>query len=904
MAARVFLGWDRPFSERVADWLLERRDALPEMLVLAPTGGSGRRLREALAVAAGSVLAPRVATPGALLRAVDEEPGVAPEWMERVAWVVALEGVGDWSGFADLFPEPPGEGVGWAWELAGEMTRLRRSLQDGGLLLADAARRMGQTGEGGRWKALARLEERAERVLRSWGKVSRSGKLACGWPVESLPAEVVLAGVADLPPLLEDLLRKHGRVTALVAAPEDEAEGFDDLGLPLASWNRRELPWPSGDRGSVRLAADARHQAAEAVACLAEAGTPSEQVALGSADDEVAVELCHEMRKAGWAVFHPGAQPAGGGLRGFLYVWRRWLETPELAVMADLLAFPECGLLLGIDEARRGELALLLAKERGKRPCNSLEDLARGGADAASVRAAGSELERWRPRFSREPFTSVAVELLDRLEGEDAAVRGWLEQGAELSARLGRPAGFWLDVWLESLPQPAVEPPEERVADVQGWLELLYESGPHLVLCGMNDSKVPFRSGGDPWLGEGARKALGLPGEERMAARDAFLFKAMLEARRDGGRVDLICGKAGGGGDVMLPSRLLLAADRDGLPARVARLFREVTPPDAGLRRETDWKWRPPAVEPKEKIYVTGLGAYLACPFRYYLSHVCGMGDPETGRMEWNARDFGNIAHDVLETWGDDPEAREFSKTEALADWLNEELSRRTGELFGARVPLAVCIQLAALRQRLGWFARKQAVARAEGWRVVDVERRVEMAFGDSRVVARIDRIDRHEGSGAYRVLDYKTGSIRRGVDGMHRVRITSATVLPAHFGDNCPAVFTLAEKGKDVEYRWTNLQLPLYAAALLQREMPLATPCYFTLGESENAVKVEEWKDFNETVVEQALRCAAWVVGQIRSGVFWPPAPRPEFDDFRDLAGGGPMEEAVQPPPFEGRMK
>ena len=49
-----------------------------------------------------------------------------------------------------------------------------------------------------------------------------------------------------------------------------------------------------------------------------------------------------------------------------------------------------------------------------------------------------------------------------------------------------------------------------RVIDVQGWLELFYEPGKHLVLCGMNEGMVPARNAGDPWLGEAAGKQLGL----------------------------------------------------------------------------------------------------------------------------------------------------------------------------------------------------------------------------------------------------------------------------------------------------------------------------------------------------------------------------------------------------------
>lgn len=719
---------------------------------------------------------------------------------------------------------------------------------------------------------------------------------------------IVLAGVADLPPLLATPLRDHPATTALIAAPEAEADAFDDLGLPLESWNERHLPWPGAEWGSVRVAANARHQAEEAVRCLADAGTASDAVALGSADDEVAAAWVRALAKHGWTAFHPGARPAATGLRAFLRHWRRWLDDPSLAVMADLLTLPETAGLLP-PGASRADLAQRLGELRGAWLCQHSADLARRwrgekahradeGAAVEAVLAAAGKLEDWRGRLLREPFAAAAAALLDQLgAADDGETRAWLAAAGPLAGRVRRPAGFWLDLWLESLPPESPVPPDSRAADVQGWLELLYEPGRHLVVCGLNDGKVPTRGGGDPWLGEAARKALGLPGEHQRAARDAFLYQAMLEARRHGGRVDLICGKAGGGGEVMLPSRLLLAADRAELPPRVAVLFREVEPADAGMRRETDWQWVPPALDPPAKINTTALAAYLACPFRYYLGQIARMNDPETARTEWNQRDFGNITHNLLEAWGQDREARELSKTEVLEDWLNTELDRVVKLWFGHRVPLAIRIQTAALRQRLGWFARAQAITRAQGWQVVDVERRVEIPAGDAVIVARIDRIDHHAEDQTYRVVDYKTGKVKETVAGAHYSKVIASTKLPAHLGDDSPAVFEAPGKGEPVRYRWTNLQLPLYVAGLVQRGMPLPTPCYFAVGDTEKSVKIQEWDGFSEEVLAAGLRCAKWLVAKIRQGIFWPPAERPRVDDFRDLAAGGPLAEAVRYP-------
>ena len=432
--------------------------------------------------------------------------------------------------------------------------------------------------------------------------------------------------------------------------------------------------------------------------------------------------------------------------------------------------------------------------------------------------------------------------------------------------------------------------------DVQGWLELLFEPGRHLVLCGMNEGKVPARKTGDPWLGEAAAVQLGLLTNAHRAARDAFLYRSMLESRHLGGRVDVICAKSGAGGEALLPSRLLLAAAREDLPERVTFLFQGVEPPEAGLRWHADWKWQARAVEVPARLSATSFAAYLACPFRFYLKHAVRMQTPEPERVEWNARDFGTVAHDVLERWGRDTEARDFSKTEAIHDWLSNELDRIVAEWFGDRPPLSVRVQAEALRQRFSWLARTQACSRAEGWEIAEVEHKFEIQYGEAIVVAKIDRIDRHRETGVLRVIDYKTGKVD-GVEKAHRRKLRAGTVSPAHLPADCPAFYEGIEKGKAADFQWTNLQLPLYAIAVKARDKIIPTPCYFTLGSTAADVEIHEWADFSPADLDAANNCAEWIAGQILTGNFWPPAEKVRYDDFAILTAGRTLEEVIDPP-------
>ena len=913
MVERVFLGWDRPFLDKAATWLLARSDELPRMLLVVPTAQGGRRLREAMVEKAGALLTPRIITPGALLKTPDAD--IAPDWMERVAWLETLEGITDWTPYQDLFPEPPA-GIGdWAGGLAGEMVALRHALQENGLTLAAASKVLSASVEAERWAALALLEQQVERTLAGWGFRSRSRVLAAGLNIPDGFTRMVLAGVTEMPPLVERALRAwNGPVTVLLGAPEEEAETFSTLGKPLPCWSERTLSWPAGEQGSVRLVADARQQATEALRAVSEIGTASHDVALGSTDTETGDEIARVFTRAGWTAFHPAAMVVNGGLPRWFKIWKQWLADPKLSILTDLLALPETGVLTGGRRAQKAECLCQLRNDWMVLRPEDLRHRMKGAAFRTENRRDAAEellktvdiMERWRADFLGPDFQRAADNLLERIAGvlpetADHAnqISQWFSEAAPLMRRVNRSSGFWIELMLGSLTPATPQPPEDRVIDVQGWLELFFEPGSHLVLCGMNEGKVPAAGGADPWLGENAGKQLGLITQPDRAARDAFLYQALLEARAVGGRADVICAKSGNGGESLLPSRLLLAADRADLPERVQFLFRGVEPPEAGLRWHADWQWKPRKLDVSKRINATSLTTYLACPFRFYLKHVLHMQATEPGRVEWSARDFGNVAHEILERWGGDSEAREETRPGAIHRWLSGELDRIVTEWFGKAVPLAVRVQAEVLRQRFLWFARVQAQSRETGWEIIEVEHKFEIPVGAAVVVAKIDRIDRHREDGQLRVIDYKTGKVD-AVDKSHRRKLGANSVLPPHLTGDCPAIYSGSSKGKSADFQWTNLQLPLYSLALAGRTDTPPLPCYFTLGATEADVDIHEWTDFSADDLQAAKTCVGWLVEQISSGIFWPPAEKIPYDDYAVLGAGRKLEEMFSPVPAD----
>jgi ATP-dependent helicase/nuclease subunit B len=912
MLQRFFLGWDRPFLVPATDWLLERKNTLPDLLVVVPTSQSGRRLREALAErAGGALLSPRIVTPGSFLQTSD--PTVATHWMEFVAWLEILEETDEWSAYQELLPIPPSNESEWAGGLAQEFVKLRHTLQENGLTLTEAATRLSGTIEAGRWNALARLENRMEQRLLSWNLQSRSQVLANGllWPDKI--SGIVLAGVTEMPPLFERACTAWtGPVNVLIGAPEDDAPSFSPLGRPLACWTQRSLPWPNPSSGSIRLVADSRQQAIEALRAISDAQSASPNVALGSADTTTGDELARVLTRHGWPAFHPAATPAASGLIRWFKSWSCWLADPKLTTLADLLTLPETSTLI---DGQRFEQAETLARLRNDWIASRPDDLRhrfptarfRSPAYQESARKiliTTETLENWRSDFLQLPFPESLTRLLDTLSlhspettEQSATLFTWLSSATRLILALKRAPDFWINLMLSSIPPPSPQPPDGRVIDVQGWLELFFEPGNHLVLCGLNEGSVPALNLNDPWLGESARKLLGLPANADRAARDAFLYQAMIEARRADGRADLICAKSGSSGESLLPSRLLLACDRADLPQRVQFLFRNIEPPEAGLRWHADWQWSPSKCPAPTRIHVTSLSDYLACPFHFYLKHAVGMQSPDPDRLEWNPRDFGTIAHTLMERCGRDPEARDFTRAESLDAWLSAELNRLVTSHFGTRVPLAIRLQSEALRQRLSWLARVQTASRADGWEIIEVETSFEYAVGNSTIVGKIDRIDRHRDHGSLRIIDYKTGKISKDVESEHRKKITESTVLPAHIDNDSPAIYHSLDPEKPADYLWKNLQLPLYAQAVNDRDGRLPELCYFTLGATEADVAIHQWQNFSANDLHAARACSEWIVSQIIHRAFWPPADKPPNDDFNTLTAGKKLMEMCSPP-------
>ncbi|HEY5552262.1 MAG TPA: PD-(D/E)XK nuclease family protein, partial [Opitutaceae bacterium] len=463
---------------------------------------------------------------------------------------------------------------------------------------------------------------------------------------------------------------------------------------------------------------------------------------------------------------------------------------------------------------------------------------------------------------------------LDEVE----ALRAAVDEVAAAGGRGGIDADEGWELTLASLSHSRVF--EEKPAgalEILGWLELLWEDAPHVVVAGLNEGCVPKSITADAFLPGSLCETLGLRTNADRLARDGYVLAAMRAVRADGGRVDVLLGRRSDAGDPMHPSRLLLACRDVELPERVRSLFRAPPPPAGAVPWSRAWTLAIPKPRDFETIRVTAFRDYLACPFRFLLKHGLKMSSVEPEKRELDARDFGTLVHMVLERLGKDDAWRDCTDGAELARQFSAELDRIVVGRFGNSPSLPLVVQIESARQRLQHAAQLQAAVRAEGWRVEEVE----WSFPDDAGVlegitvrGKIDRIERHEATGAVRVLDYKTSDKPVSPADAHRKRLGR--------GESLRHEFAGCEVG-GAPGQWIDLQLPLYriAAARFGGDVVCG---FFNLPKAVTETAISTWDDLDEATQAGALECARGVASGVRTGVFWPPNEDAREDEFTRL--------------------
>lgn len=954
MPQRVFLDWSLPLLPALTDWLLPAAPQavaadLSQTVVIVPTADAGRRLREALGVKAGErgLLSPQIVTPEVLISwSTPEGPPVAGRGEAVTAWASVLAAL-DLDEWRALFPiDPVSQDLAWAVQAAGDLLRLRRTLEEGARTLGLAALDLG-TGhpEAARWEALARLEKLAVGRLEAggWRDSTLTRLAAARQPI--LPegvTRVVLAGVPDSIRLvrvaLESLVKNNAvEVVTAIHAPSSLAESFDRWGRPLPEvWTQRDIRLPMGN-DTISLLMRPEDEAAALLKKLTTENRGDKEWATGTADPEVSAPLRRQAAAAGVAVFDPEGTPlVEHEVSWLLRTLTQLLRSGAWAAAGQLLRIPDV-LRAVARAADAGNSLLNLLREWDEFQAARLPQTIRQAIPLADHwvrenhdrRKTGSvapeELNkpvlpavlRWFDSISAHlenvPLTEALEAFVETVYGArhftagperqrfTAALTAWQE--AVVSVEMGASAftpeltvAARLDVAASLVREARLYSAHDDDAQaLHGWLELPWQDAPHLVIAGMNEGLVPDSLQGDAWLPDSVRGALDLKTNDTRLARDSYLLTAMIESRRRDGSVLLLAARQTAAGDPLKPSRLLLRCPAADLPQRALWLFPREVEETAAKPTAPSWKraWPlavPPPVESApvfRRLSVTAFTDYLKCPFRFYLKHVLKMEEYDASQAELDARAFGSLFHDTMQVLHLNEALRNSRDAGVLTAFLHQAMELKVEETYGNRLTIPVAVQMETLRNTLAKAAELHAAERAAGWLFKEVEIDFPSLPGSDEPV----NIDGVEIRGRIDLIEeHPTGGIRilDYKTSAKAVPPSAAHLKPVKTTEGEPA-WKFTEAGGKVG-AWQNLQLPLYARIMSRHYGKPVAVGYVNLPRALGEAKVEMWEGVDETLLDSAESCAKGVIASIRAARFWPPAEKIKYDDFEPLI----FDEAV----------
>ena len=888
-----------PLPQAVAAHLRAKSvDALDHVLVVLPTIEAGRRVVEALLKDDGVIFPPRFATPLTLIPFGDAE-GVATPTQAGMAWHATLAAAKD-------CPLTFGDHSGT--KFASSFVALTRDLAAGVLNIPAASRILAPKDP--RWLEWCGLWESYIARLASVG-------LRCPAEVQIEAAEdfhppagiteILVAGVADLPPLALRALRNcHAEL--LIHAPGLERGAFDEFGRAKPDfWSTASLPV---SESQIHVVSDPA-ELGRAVAAI----HSSERMALFSGDAGLSTDLACALEETGREGFMPEGNPLNRHpvVRLAMLIARlpgdgSWKHLEALVFHPDFSAWIR-DLLPRDAHAQWNRLGALTF-------CAELREIS---ARLGHVRSSDDE----RARLELEKAFAPLLERLGQLEksmasadaasalrqilagiygprdlgerhGDKEAVKALLDLLDEISAfpSLAQIDAAALLSLLEDIPGTWTPPHESDAVEIEGWLELAGEDAPVIVIAGLNEGLLPGKRRVDPLLPDAARSALGLDDAVSRHARDASILYAALAVRKSG-NVHILSLQQAADGSPLKPSRLLLRVPDLELPQRVRTLA--ATPAgrvDLPLRRFSEEPFRVArTASPITSLSVTAFRSHLACPLRCYLSNRLGFSEPKTGSPNLGSDVFGSWIHDVLKQLGEHPVLSASQNADEIRAWL---IPRWDALFQGLDDNVIFMLQRESGRLRLEQFASAHAAMRAEGWRTKLVEWKfsgITPPGWPLELRGRIDRVDVRDGG--ILLIDYKTGSLGK-TNPARSVHLKRARP-PGRFGIKPD----YARLGDDV---WCDLQLPLYSMAVsLAQPIPIPNEirlAYFLIADDAEKTGLFEWENPD---MESAEKCALGVAKEVAKDAvlewiagkdFSRFAVDPEHDDFEPLALSRYIEE------------
>lgn len=897
MPKSVFLDWSSPLLPSLADALLPSRGSGPldlgEFLILAPTKQAGRRLREYLTHSwrergGTALLSLEVHPPSFLLQPADDAfIAHAFDWLE--AWQHTLTGI-DPATLPALMPQQrEAFSPATALEFGRRLQRLRDELLDAGLTIAEVADSPHLLSEQERWRDLATLERSYLDQLQKRNLLDPcTAKRDClaHFTPPSGTRTLILAAVPDPSPVILNRLKELDQQSDLgievwIHAPESEAAGFDEWGIPGDGWRERFIGYATEPGGWIESLADPA-TLARRMSDLMSGAPPDPDLAFGLLDDSLVLPLQQALSESGHLLYHP--KPTNLADSSYVRLLTGLDEQRTQQDPASLRALWRNPNLLS---ALRPENPQSLLREWETYAADTFPDSSQSVSDTlpeGPLKQAWQKLSSWIQEEEPLGLLRMLEEIYAgcQLNPNDPEQRYHLRQVSRVADLLqeaarrqqaGPPPSA--AVILQVLKSESVDPPRvEGTLTAEGWLELGYHPAPQLLLVGLQEGLVPAVNSPDPFLPNQLREELGLRGDRDWLARDAYLFHCMIQSRVPGDvRVWVL--KRNQEGSPLLPSRLLFACPDELMLKRAELLFQEPPPPPPQPAPAPGLLLDPAQLpaSPLTRLSITALNAYLQCPTRFYLQYVLHLRSRDDLESEPHAAAFGDLLHKVLEDVVQQGPCSPAQWNLRCSEVLDALLHKRFGN--PARMSLRV-IQHSALA-RLRAAGNLQQTLWQEGWTPIAYEEKMERVHKGVTIVGKIDRIDIHPDLGVH-IIDYKTHDTPEPPEKMH-------LSTPREGRDSIQFVY------KNKTRQWSNVQLPLYRwlceeSPLIDATRPMRVS-YFNLPKSVDKTKLETW-EAEPDLAPEARRTLDTLLDLIQQGVWHPMSAPTRFDDFTALLHHG----------------
>ncbi len=908
MTTRIFLGFQQPALHSATDYLAQqfRRGAMLAMdgvTVVVPTSRAERRLQTLLANYCQThqlgFVPPQVVTvsyvPELLYSA---RLPFASVQTQQMAWAKALR---DAAQLHDqLVPAANRFGTPWGnrqWLDAGRVFwRMYRELAAEGLSFADVAKITGAWAECpdvGRWNAMSQLQEGYWQILRDlqlWDQ--QSARLIAVRSNECrTDRDLVLVGTSDMNRTLRSMLRQvSDRVTSLVHATELWKDRFDELGvLKSEAWETANIDLLDSQ---WTVADNPESQAEAAVDWLASvAGSYSiDETVVGCPDAQLVPYVQRQLAGRGvrsrWAAGQ--AMPETAPYLLLLSI-RDWISRRHREDFAKLVRHPDVadwllrnrigpGWLEALDKYHEEHLSRTYGPWWAESPWT---ERVRTAFDLVEhwLRVLDDKdrpLGEWMTRLQGVLREVYAKQFLNR---DDPVEQRVLSASHIVATEIGNlamvpaqvaertTASEAIDLVLAGIETKVVSSSATADSiDILGWLDLPLDDTRALVVGGIHEGTVPRATTSGQFLPNTLRERLGIDDAHDRYARDAYALSALLAGNRE---VHFVVGRSTVEGDPLRPSRLLLAAEGDELVRRWDKLLKPRRPqPWHADSSSSGSRFQIPRpnedIELSDKLTVSGFKMYLQCPYRFYLSHVLKLRRVDDSSRELDARQYGTVIHRVLDCFGKS-EYRDSTDIGEITEFCRDALGQVASEQFADLALPPVQIQLAQICGLLNNFAVKQAERSAEGWRIRCVETHCSFPFivddVPTNIEGRIDRIDQHQDTGEWVILDYKTSAAAKDAATSHRKK----------------------------DGQWLDLQLPLYRHIATSDEIRDPQVGYFSLPVSESCkISLLEWTADQFQEADEKIK---QVIRDIRQCRFWPPNQPNYRDEWEDICMVGLLE-------------